>query len=327
MVRVAATVDALLAGCESRKPYKTADSLSGSTLEQVRIGGEAFVLKWLDPRRDWLMRAVGDDGTRQARLWGSGLLDTLPSNIDPVIVGVATEEREDGMVSALLMRDVASCMVDTSRSLTEARHRRFLTAMARMHRTYWGLEDDRGLIPLESHYTMLSPATAAREIAAGTIGVPQAVGPGWDALVAHHPHAGGLARSLALDPGPLVEALQRTPQTLIHGDWKLGNLGEHPDGRTVLLDWDRCGRGPAALDLAWYLAVNCDLLPESKEDAIAFYAAALAESIELGAWWDVQLRLGLLGAFVQLGWSKTGGDEGELRWWEERALDAESLLG
>ena len=36
-------------------------------------------------------------------------------------------------------------------------------------------------------------------------------------------------------------------------------------------------------------------------------------------WWDRQLELSLLGAFVQLGWSKTG-DEAELGWWTRRVL-------
>jgi aminoglycoside phosphotransferase (APT) family kinase protein len=35
----------------------------------------------------------------------------------------------------------------------------------------------------------------------------------------------------------LVAAFGETPATLIHGDWKFGNLGAHPDGRTILLDW------------------------------------------------------------------------------------------
>jgi aminoglycoside phosphotransferase (APT) family kinase protein len=56
----------------------------------------------------------------------------------------------------------------------------------------------------------------------------------------------------------LVAALARTPSTFIHGDWKLGNIGEHANGRTILLDWDRSGYAPATLDLAWYVGVNCD---------------------------------------------------------------------
>lgn len=49
-----------------------------------------------------------------------------------------------------------------------------------------------------------------------------------------------------LAPGERYQAL--TPATLVHGDWKAGNLGEHPDGRTILLDWGWPGRAtPLAL--------------------------------------------------------------------------------
>ena len=81
------------------------------------------------------------------------------------------------------------------------------------------------------------------------------------------------------------------------------------------------------MDLAWYLAVNCDLLPESKEESIEAYAQSLADlGVDPGDWWSDQLRLSLLGAFVQLGWSKAYGDPGELAWWVQHFNDAASLI-
>ena len=115
-------------------------------------------------------------------------------------------------------------------------------------------------------------------------------------------------------------ALQAGPQTLIHGDWKLGNLGRK-GSRTILLDWDRTGEGAPLVDLAWYLSVNCDRLPESKEDTIAAYRSALDDAgIDTGPWWDAQLAAALAGAFLQLGWSKTG-DATEFAWWSERLAE------
>lgn len=97
---------------------------------------------------------------------------------------------------------------------------------------------------------------------------------------------------------------------------RTGNLGSHPDGRTILIDWAWPGRAPATVDLAWYLAVNCDLLPQSKEETIEAYQGSLERlGIATQAWWETQLELALLGALVQLGWSKTGD---ELAWWDER---------
>jgi len=104
----------------------------------------------------------------------------------------------------------------------------------------------------------------------------------------------------------------------VHGDWKYGNLGSLTDGRTVLVDWAWPGRAAPTVDLAWYLAVNCDRLPESKEDAIAQYRDGLTRrGVSTQDWWDRQLDLALLGAFVQLGWSKAA-DPAELGWWVRR---------
>ena len=143
---------------------------------------------------------------------------------------------------------------------------------------------------------------------------------GWAAVRELAPEAADVAVALAADAMPLGAALERTPQTLVHGDWKLGNLGTLPDGRTVLLDWAWPGRTGACVDLAWYVAVNCDRLPESKEDTIAAYRAALERRrVSTAGWWDRQLELALLGAFVQLGWSKAG-NPAELAWWTDRVV-------
>ena len=39
--------------------------------------------------------------------------------------------------------------------------------------------------------------------------------------------------ALARDPSPLVAALETTPLTFVHGNWKLSNFGCTDDGRTV----------------------------------------------------------------------------------------------
>lgn len=127
--------------------------------------------------------------------------------------------------------------------------------------------------------------------------------------------------------GPAAE-LERTPQTFVHGDWKLGNIGTDDGGRTVLLDWAVPGRAPACSDLAWYLAINCRRLPQSKEATINAYRAALEQhGIDTAPWWDVQLSLCLLGALVQFGWEKAlVGYDDELAWWEEKAVAGSRLL-
>ena len=78
----------------------------------------------------------------------------------------------------------------------------------------------------------------------------RALGGGWGGLRAAAPDAHELALALVTDPAPLVAAFGETPATLIHGDWKFGNLGAHPDGRTILLDWGWPGRAAPLTDLA-----------------------------------------------------------------------------
>ncbi|MBW8826177.1 MAG: phosphotransferase, partial [Acidobacteria bacterium] len=121
-------------------------------------------------------------------------------------------------------------------------------------------------------------------------------------------------------PWPLVGALGHLPQTLLHGDWKMGNLGSSPDGRTVLLDWAVPGAGVCTSDLLWYLAVNRARLPHTKEDAIDAYRASLERAgIDTDQWWDRAIGLTLVGALVQFGWEKALGDADELAWWEQGA--------
>jgi thiamine kinase-like enzyme len=135
-----------------------------------------------------------------------------------------------------------------------------------------------------------------------------------------------LVDDLRHDAGPLVGAARRTPQTFLHGDWKLGNLGIDGD-RTVLLDWTYPGVGPVAHDLAWYLALNRARLPESKEASIGALRASLERrSIDTGGWWDQQVAICLLGALVQFGWEKALGEKAELGWWCDRAREARRWL-
>jgi len=96
----------------------------------------------------------------------------------------------------------------------------------------------------------------------------------------------------------------------------------------VLLDWEQPGLGAPLSDLAWYLAINCRRLPQSKEASIEAYRAALEEcGISTGGWFGRQLSLCLLGAVVQFGWEKAlSGYDDELRWWEEQAVRAAALL-
>jgi len=317
-----------LLGADDRVAWKNADSLSGSRLERLTIDGERFVLKYICVDDDWIMRATGDLHSRQLTLLQSGTLDALPEVIDHTIVACAPYMSEWGhRGAALLMRDVSEDLVPTGdMPISMKEHRQFLGHMALLHASYLGFEDTFGLSPLAHTYVFLTPTMAELEISAGRADpVPPAVRQGWLTMERRHPREAGVLLRLARDPSPIVRALGAGPSTLLHGDWKLGNIGSSPRG-TILLDWDRCGPGPPLVDLAWYLAVNCDRLPETKEDAIAAYRDALeAAGVDTSSWWEPQLRPALAGAFLQLGWAKND-DESEFAWWSDRLEEALPFL-
>jgi Phosphotransferase enzyme family len=323
-VRVAPSVEELLADVTWREAWKNSDSLSGSRLERVAIAGEPFVVKYTCVDEDWIMRATGDLHCRQLNLFGSGVLDSLPQVIDHAIVACAPYVSARGhRGGAFLMRDVSADLVPVgSESISLDLHRRFLDHMAQMHAAYIDFAGGADLFPLAHQYVILTPTMAALEAARdGMDPVPPAVGAGWRAMQMQHPRAARALLDLAGDPSPLLSALSVGPQTLIHSDWKLGNLGSTPT-TTVLLDWDRCGAGPPTVDLAWYLAVNCDRLPETKEQTIAAYRSALESAgVDTASWWDAQLRAALVGGFLQLGWSKND-DSAEFEWWSDRLDEA-----
>jgi hypothetical protein len=319
-------LDDLLVAASSRRPWVPEDTKSGARFERVVIDGERYVLKYQDPRDDWLLRATGDPGERYVRLWEAGLLGRLPDVIDPAVVAAGF----DGVVGRVLLRDVTAQLLPSGRAFSTEQHTRFLDHMAAMHAAFWGWRDKVGLTPLATRYRVFSPAVAAAEAARGSGAVvPQVMAQGWDRLPKVSHRLAELVLPLVNDPAPLVAALGAVPHTLVHGDWKAANLGSHADGRTVLLDFGEVpGEASPIADLSWYLALNTDLLPETKDETIATYRRALhRHGIDTADWWDTTVALELLGTMVQFGWEKAlGGPGPELAWWEAWAAEGSRRL-
>jgi Phosphotransferase enzyme family len=316
----------LLGAATEREPLDDAPGKSGARLERLVIGGERYVLKHMDLSADWTMRTTGCLRGAPLEVWERGLLGRLPGCFNQPIVAVGGEPGG----CALLMHDVGRWLVPVSdEPIPLAQHLRFLDHMAALHAAFWGCGAEADVVPAMHRYLELSPWMAEAEAAAGSEHlVPRLVGQGWPLLEQVAPAAAAVVLPLAYDPGPLVEALAVTPQTFVHSNFKLDNLGTDDAGRTVILDWEQPGRGAPLSDLAWYLAINCRRLPQAKEDAIEAYRAAL-EGLGIGTepWWNRQLALCLLGALVQFGWEKAlGGYDEELRWWENQAVRAAALL-
>ena len=316
----AASIEELIAGATERRVLTQTDSKSGALLERVVINGEPYVLKHLHVDDNWQMRACGDISCWPSRVWSAGVLDHLPSCLDDTLVGVSEGLGRNGWGAALLMRDVGEFLVpEGDGAVSLAQHRRFLDHMAALHAAYWDWDDDVGLLPTAHRYMMFSRGVLAEESHPVAVLTRQ----GWDRLRALSPSVAADLLALAADPAPLLGALDRGPQGLVHGDWKMGNLGSRPDGATILIDWSFCGRASPLSDLAWYVSLNTARLPESKADAIDAYRSALEHrGIDTAGWWDDTIRLALLGAMVQFGWEKALGGAGpELDWWLSRAQD------
>ena len=300
--------------------------VSGARLERIHVDGTSLVVKRLDPAADWTMRALGDLSCYTVQLWERGILDRLPACIgQPVVAAGPDPTRPPGSRRvALVMEDVSAWLLaDEDAPISEELNQRFLTHMAELQATFWGADHTLEVTPPMHRYLMLSPWTAIAEAELGSAHVvPPLIGQGWERLGEVAPRTAEVVVPLAWDPGPLVDALETTPQTFLHGDWKLFNLGADDEGRTILLDWEMPGRGPGTAELAWYLAINCRRLPVSKHACIAIYREALESfGVNTEPWWDRQLSLALLGGLVQFGWEKClGGYDDELAWWEEAAL-------
>ncbi len=327
---VAASIEELLDGATRRTPMSTGDSKSGASFERVAINGERYVVKHLHVDDDWIMRATGDLGCRPLTMWRSGLLDELPGCLDHAVVGATAGLGRNGWGAALLMRDVSDELVPEGDTIVPLeQHSAFLAHMAALHARFWEWQDTIGLEPAYHRYLEFSPDVMAGEEQRGwPDAIPILVVDGWRRFAEIGGPVAPSVIDLVRDPGPLVDALAECPQTFIHGDWKMGNLGTAYDGRTVLLDWAVPGQASALADLAWYLALNRARLPQSKEDSIASYRRALEGcGIETSGWWDRALALALLGGLVWFGWEKAlGGVGDELSWWSDRAVEGLSFL-
>src|SRR4051794_20662700 len=156
------------------------DSKSGARFERVVINGEAFVLKHVDHRDDWIMRQTGDIGCVPITVWESGVFDLVPECIDHATVGAA----RDGGHGAVLMRDVGRELVAAGDDpIAPEQHLRFLDHLAALHVATWGWRDTVGLVPVANRYSFFGPEALAAEAAQRfPQPVPRIATDGWQRL-------------------------------------------------------------------------------------------------------------------------------------------------
>jgi len=325
---------------------------SGNTLEQVRVrrGGAttSFVLKRFSLEHDWIMRLTHDYAVREVALFRGGVFRRLPGECWVPIVAAA----RNGQSWTSLMVDVSDFLIPSSLAPLPIHDlRRYLNHLAAAHARFMGdeslLEPALGLSSLEDFILILSAPTVRREVEQGrTHVVLEMAVRGWEIFEAvAKPEAVQVIKNAQQDLGPLLRALAHSPHTLVHGDFKLANLGswsqplprETGEGlRTIMLDWQDATCGPPLLDIAYFLAVNSTRLPVSKGEAVRMYRASLAAHgyAYTDEVWARDLGVGLLaGGAMRLGWQKALGTQsedlaartkgnGELRWWSEQIVRA-----
>jgi len=331
---VADSIDELLEGATDRTPVRTGDAKSGATFERLRIDGEPHFLKVLSPESDWIMRCTRNTTHFELQAWRAGLYAAAPAEIDHAMVGMALEHDDAGSRLAMLMHDRAADLVpEGDAPLPVAQHAAFIGHLAAFHAAYLGWTDTIGLEDMGQRFLFFSTENVAAELAIAAAHGVDPPGPiavaaeGWARLGERAPALDDLIRSVHADPGQVVTALADTPRTFVAGDWKLGNLGQRTDGRTVLLDWAYPGEAPPCWELAWYLALNRSRIPQSKEATIGAYRTALeSRGVDTSEWFERQLGLCLLGIMGTFAWEKAVGPEAELRWWEAAALAGASWL-
>jgi hypothetical protein len=323
-------------------PFTGGHSASGSsflTVETNNGRGPRFVVKRSSPQSDWIVRATGDELGREVLIWTSGLLDRLPPEIIHPVIACARDE--GGW--AILMRDVSDALIPNPQvdlPISRVDHRRYLDALAALHVAFWDqaamVDPALGYCSPAHLYTALSPETAWREIDHPNE-VVRWLREGWDLFwTMVEPDVADLLRQLFENPEPLCAALARYPQTLVHGDPRVANLGivRDPQPRVVLIDWHFVGPSTPGVDLSWYLWNFGIRLPVTREMTVGWYRDGLAH--QLGSrfdetWWQPQMELSLLGQLMRGGWGSAldavhassvavrEWNRQDIAWWSEQA--------
>ncbi len=321
----------------ARTPLET-EGFSDNRMERVWVvttNGEelALFLKVFDPT-DWIATLTGDHRIREIALFEHGWYDRLPAGCTAPML--AASRHGDG--GALLMRDVSAHLFEEGdAAITDVEADACLASLASLHAAHWERADllERGvpLCSLEGWLGLLTPDVGRRRVEMGIANpITEMLEDGWEAFhTVATPGASTLVRRLHADPGMLLEALGRSPRTLVHGDAKLANLGLTDGGDLVMLDWALAGIFPALIEIGWYLAVNSARLPWEREATVDRYREHLARHGVAPPEWEREVALGLLaGGLMRLGWVKALGslsddedvarrERHEVEWWSDVA--------
>ena len=230
------------------------------------------------------------------------------------------------------MEDVGDTLLADDRPVTRAENRRILAAGAALHAEFDGQE----LPARHGHmlYRFLSPAMAVAEDHGSNL-LLVFVGRGWERFGDAVPRdVADAIGTIHADPDGFAARYAGCRTTLVHGDFRFGNMGLRPD-RLVLIDWgSSCVAGPGALDAVWYLIVGATRIQATRDEVLDDFRVAEGERFEARA-----LSLALVGALAMLGWNKAldvlenadpaarAREREDLDWWVSRVRRELDALG
>ena len=314
-------------GSIEKQPLKT-PGFSGASHERIilRLKNNeviSLILKRIMPSGDVTIWRSGNIPNREARLLDSEELKGVWEIITSPYVAFYLEEEQ----SALLMHDLSNFLFpDVREPITIDQEDLILEAFARMHARYWecNLQDESWLAKQEVFFNYLGPLSTLEEKALGHEHfILNAAEQGWNLVFQNLP---GELKSFLTYP-PIEKIIAGLPKTLIHGDFKIGNLAILPSKKVAAFDWTVAAYASPAIEIGWYITVNASRLARSKESVLNRYRELV--QIERGQSisnedWNQMVDAAVMAGAGMLLWNKAlnvqkglPGAKEEWEWWAE----------
>ena len=234
---------------------------TAATVQRATVGGRSFVLK-LIPERSWRVVGMQLPQAGEHRLWAHGVTRELAAPIYCPVIDVAHEPAQDRYW--LLMHDLSAGIRDRGR-FTRQDSATLFSGLAAMQAQHYG---SRAL--LEMPLPAVTQTTEVFRRAVLHLSGKHRSEQAWVLQMLDDVKLVGAFLPLFLEQlGPALAddflsladdeswlaALEREPQTLLHGDLRRANIALLGD-RIGLFDWEFAARGPAGADLQWHCLLH-----------------------------------------------------------------------
>ena len=254
------------------QPMNGHSGLAGGQLSYVDTNAGRLVLKQMAMSTDYVMYSTDDHQCRAIRLWQYGLLDQMSPHFEHKIIAAS----RDGDGWAILMEDLTGKVFGWAQPFSPKILRTFLDSLAKTHALFWNnpcLQDPR--LGLGDARYFLDQWSLAKKINDATRGViPEWLRLGWGSLKdLVQPDTYSQILAFLENPQPLLDALNRYPSTLVHGDFRSENLAYA--GKPVALDWQGAVCSLMTIDLPWLTKHGNVQDVMSEEDALVYYRERL----------------------------------------------------